>query len=65
METLTINLSAENLTKLQQTASQLNLSVEQLLQISIESLIKQSEQPFQTAADYVLQKNAELYQRLA
>lgn len=41
------------------------MSVEDFLQRHIEQLIDEEKSEFQNAADYVLNKNAELYRRLA
>lgn len=65
MESLTINLSDEQLDQLQAIAAQRGTSVEALVQMSIASLLTQAQPSFKESADYVLQKNTELYQRLA
>jgi len=65
MESLTIHLSNDQLTQLQEVAAQRGVSVEALVQTSIASLLTQAKPSFDEAADYVLQKNAELYDRLA
>lgn len=65
MESLTINLSDEQLDQLQAIAAQRGVSAETLVQMSIAALLTQANPSFEEAADYVMQKNAELYQRLA
>ncbi len=65
MQTITITLSEERLLKLQETAHRLRISPEELVLASVEELLTQPEDAFQRAMDYVLKKNAELYQRLA
>lgn len=65
MSSITINLSEEHLSKLKEIASRLGVSVEDLARMSIEELLAQPEERFERAADYVLEKNAELYRRLA
>ncbi len=65
MTTITIALSDDRLQKLKETAAQLNVSPEELVRVSIEELLTRPEDAFQRAADYVLKKNADLYNRLA
>lgn len=65
MSEITIIIQDEHLQKLQDTADRLGISIENLLLMSVEELINRQEQTFKTATDYVLQKNVELYQRLA
>jgi len=62
---ITIDLSDQQFQAVQNLAKQLGLTPEELLQISIKSWLNNSENEFAQAADYVLHKNAELYQRLA
>jgi len=65
MESLTITLSDNQLAQLQAIAAQRSVSPETLVQMSIAALLTPAKPSFETVADYVLQKNAELYQRLA
>jgi predicted transcriptional regulator len=65
MSTLTITLPDDRLTKLKEIATRFNVTPEDLARISIEELLTRPEEAFQRAADYILHKNAELYQRLA
>ncbi len=65
MTTITITLPDERLRELKETASQLKVSPEELVRVSIEELLTRPAEAFQRAADYVLRKNAELYERLA
>jgi hypothetical protein len=65
METITITVTDERLTRLKEIASDYNVSVEELIHLSIENLLLQPEADFQQAADYALEKNRELYRRLA
>jgi len=50
--------------KLKETATQLQVSPEELVRVSIEELLTRPQESFQRALD-VLKKNAELYRRLA
>jgi antitoxin FitA len=64
MSTLTFQLEEAKADKLARAANDLGVQVEELLQrITDEYLARQ--QNFEVAAAYVLQKNAELYRRLA
>ncbi len=65
MKTISIQIPDERLAQLQKTATRLGISIEQLVLMGVEELLKQPETSFQNATDYVLKKNAELYKRLA
>jgi hypothetical protein len=65
MNSITIQIPDEDLEKLQATATHLGVSIEELVLMGVEQLLKQSEASFQDAMEYVLHKNAELYKRLA
>jgi len=64
MSTLTFAVTEEKAEQLTTAASKLGVSVEDLLQRITENFLAHQEE-FQTAAEYVLQKNSELYRRLA
>ncbi|HEX2913428.1 MAG TPA: DNA-binding protein [Chloroflexia bacterium] len=63
--TTTISLSDEQWQKLEAIAISLKLTPEQLVQVNIQEALAKTEDDFKHAADYVLRKIAELYQRLA
>ena len=65
MTTLTISLSEECLQQLTERAAQLRITPEELVRASIEELLTRPEEEFQRALTYVLNKNTELYRRLA
>ena len=65
MSSITINLPDAHLSKLQETASQLGITLEELIRASIEDLLNQPEESFKQAMDYVMKKNTELYRRLS
>jgi hypothetical protein len=65
MNTLTITLSDDRLAKLREIADRFNIKLEDLARVSIEELLTRPEESFQQVADYILNKNAELYRRLA
>ena len=65
MSTLTITISEDRLAKLQEIADRFNIKPEDLARVSIEELLTRPAESFQQVADYILQKNADLYRRLA
>lgn len=65
MTTVTIELSDEQVLTLEQRAKRLGISLEAILQLSIEDFIARSDDRFDQAVAYVLEKNADLYRRLA
>ncbi len=65
METLEIKLTDQTVARLEAAAERLGLTPEQLLEISLEEKLSRLDKDFLDAAQYVLEKNAELYNRLA
>lgn len=65
MTTITITLPDDRLQKLKEKASRLRVSPEELVRATVEELLDRPEEEFQRALEYVLNKNAELYWRLA
>lgn len=65
MPTLTITLSEERLVRLQEIADRYHIKAEDLARVGIEELLRQPDEKFKLAAEYILGKNAELYRRLA
>jgi len=65
MSTLIINLPDDRLRALKKLSTRLNISPEELVRLSIEDILTRPEETFQQAMDYVLEKNSELYRRLA
>jgi predicted transcriptional regulator len=65
MTTITINLSDEQLSRLQELGSRLGVSPEDLVRVSVEELLARPDAAFDQATEHVLQKNGELYRRLA
>lgn len=65
MTDITITLPEERPAKLRQKAAEYGLSAEELVRASIDQLIGGPAEEFETAANYVLEKNEELYRRLA
>ena len=65
MQTLEVELPDQTATKLQEAAQRLGITPESLAQISVEEMLARFDEDFLAAAGYVLNKNAELYRRLA
>lgn len=65
MASITINISDQKFEEIQKLAQELGISLEEFLRISIEEWLTYPQADFTNAASYVLQKNTELYQRLA
>ncbi len=64
-ETLTINLSEEQAEALREKAAKSNITLEELVLRGIDEMLSQPDENFQEIADYIVDKNAELYRRLA
>ena len=65
MSSITITLSDEHLLRLQEIAERFGVSPEELARVSVEELIARPDERFEQAARHVLEKNEELYRRLA
>ncbi len=65
MTTLTIPIPDDRMRKLEELAARFSITPEDLVRVSVEELLARPEEQFRRAVDYVLNKNAELYRRLA
>ncbi len=65
MTTISIPLPEERLKQLRELAERVHVSPEELARAGLEDWLRQPRQDFVQAARYVLQKNADLYRRLA
>ena len=65
MTSITIPLSDERAAQLRVWAEEAGLPPEEFLRRRVEQLLDRPDQQIQKATDYLLQKNAELYRRLA
>lgn len=65
MASITLELSDSQLQKLQDLAALYGVTLEVLLKIGLDDWLSAQTSEFVESADYVLQKNAELYRRLA
>jgi len=65
MTTISVPLEDKELNELKQRALNVGVAPEILAQRAIQEMLRLSDQEFQRAMAYVLEKNKELYQRLA
>ena len=65
MTTITVPLSEESLQRLKERAEEARVSPDELVRASVEEWLSRPNDEFLRAANYVLQKNADLYRRLA
>lgn len=65
MTSITVALSDDLMGKLEDLAKRHNIAPEDLVRASVEELVASPEEDFQDALEYVLEKNKELYKRLA
>jgi hypothetical protein len=65
MTTISIPLSDEQLVRLKALADKAGVTPEDLARARLEEWLQRPDEDFLRAARYVLQKNAELYRRLA
>jgi uncharacterized protein YpuA (DUF1002 family) len=63
--TLNLELNEQQMKQLKEIAQNLNVTVTELAMTAISDLIMRSESDFERAAQRVLTKNKELYNRLA
>jgi glutamyl-tRNA reductase len=64
MKTLEIHVPEDVAAKIEQAAEHKGLSLDELVRVSIEEKLARDDQ-FEKAAQHVLTKNAELYERLS
>ena len=65
MKDITVSLPDDRIKELKEKTSRLGLSLEELVLLSIEEILSRPDEEFRQVMEYVLKKNAELYQRLA
>ena len=65
MGTITIMLPDERLSKLEDRAADLGISIEELVRLSVDELLAKPDDAFEQAISQVLEKNRDLYVRLA
>jgi len=65
MTTITISISDERVSRLQQLAREANVDPAELVRASVDKWLSEPNDDFLRATNYMLRKNAELYERLA
>ena len=65
MTTITIQVSDDRFQKQGELAESLGITREQLVQANVEDMLAQPKEEFRQALRHVLEKNEELYKRLA
>ena len=65
MSDITVSVPDTQLIQLKEKAARLGITLRDLVLLSIEEILSRPDEEFRQAAEYVLQKNAELYHRLA
>jgi hypothetical protein len=65
MTVISIPLSDDRLAQLTKWADEAGVSPEEFLRQQVDALLEQPDDRFRATAAYVMQKNAELYRRLA
>ncbi len=65
MSDITVTVPDTQVAQLKEKAARLGITLIDLVLLSIEDILSRPDEDFRKAADYVLQKNSELYRRLA
>lgn len=65
MATLTISLSDEEMRRLAELSEREGLTIEQVVRVGIHDFLGLPDESFRVATARVMEKNAELYRRLA
>jgi predicted DNA-binding protein len=65
MATVMVSLSDEEMRRLAELSKREGLTVEQMVKLGIHDFISQPDEVFHASAKRVMEKNAELYRRLA
>ena len=65
MANITVTVSEDRLQKLEEIAARFQVTLEDLVRVSLEEMLTSPDENFRDALNHVLNKNADLYQRLA
>ena len=65
MNTISIALSEQRLSRLEEKASALGMTKEELVILSIDDMLRHPDEEFKRLVDEIMEENAELYRRLA
>jgi hypothetical protein len=65
MNDITITVPNKRFARLKEKSSRLGITLEDLILLGIEDILSRPDEEFRRVTEYILQKNAKLYQRLA
>jgi predicted transcriptional regulator len=65
MTSINVPITEEMLTELKRLATERNVAPEELAQAALSEMLKRADDKFEEGLEYVLEKNKELYRRLA
>ena len=65
MKSFTINLREEKVIELTKKANQLGISTQELIDATFDDLLSKPDKEFEESLDYILNKNKNLYKKLA
>ncbi len=65
MAEIRIPLADEQMAQLREVAERYGIAPEEIARLSLEDLLSRSDESIQAQIDHVIEKNKELYQRLA
>ena len=65
MAEIRIPLADEQMAQLREVAERYGIAPEEIARLSLEDLLSRSDESIQAQIEYVIEKNKELYQRLA
>ena len=65
MSNITVTIPDTQLAQLKEKAARLGITLADLVLLSIEEILSRPDEEFHQVSEYVLQKNADLYRRLA
>ena len=65
MAEIRIPLADDQMAQLREVAERYGIAPEEIARLSLEDLLSRSDESIQAQIDYVIEKNKELYQRLA
>ncbi len=65
MNTISIALSDQRLSRLEEKASELGMTKEELVILSIDDMLRHPDEEFKRLVEEIMEENAELYRRLA
>ncbi len=65
MTEIRIPLADEQMAQLREVAERYGIAPEEIARLSLEDLLSRSDESIQAQIDHVIEKNKELYQRLA